>query len=149
MAGPAPRVQYLAGFSCPVGGLTAGGPRVLPLGAEVFLAAGRELVYVYDREARELTVSGGGGVPGPSCRAGGAGGAGPRAVGGGGRGSASGELVQTWSLRPSPAAAAAGQAVYRFPGPVWHLEVLALRGALLVLCARRGIYCLSLDRARR
>ncbi|XP_070251701.1 Fanconi anemia core complex-associated protein 100 [Myotis yumanensis] len=95
MAGLAPRVHYLAGFSCPAGGLTAGGPRVLHLGAEVFLAAGRELVYVYDREARQLT------------------------------------------------------AVYRFPGPVWHLEALALRRALLVLCARRGIYCLSLDRARR
>lgn len=95
MAGLAPRVHYLAGFSCPAGGLTAGGPRVLHLGAEVFLAAGRELVYVYDREARQLT------------------------------------------------------AVYRFPGQVWHLEVLAPRRALLVLCARRGIYCLSLDQARR
>ncbi|XP_006753124.1 PREDICTED: Fanconi anemia core complex-associated protein 100, partial [Myotis davidii] len=39
--------------------------------------------------------------------------------------------------------------VYRFPGQVWHLEALALRRALLVLCARRGIYCLSLDQARR
>lgn len=95
MAGLAPRVHYLAGFSCPVGGLTAGGPRVLHRGAEVFLAAGRELVYVYDREARQLT------------------------------------------------------AAYRFPGQVWHLEVLAPRRALLVLCARRGVYCLSLDQARR
>ncbi|XP_036268093.1 Fanconi anemia core complex-associated protein 100 isoform X2 [Pipistrellus kuhlii] len=94
MAAPAPRVHYLAGFSCPVGGLAAG-PRVLPLGAEVLLAAGRELVYVYDREARQLT------------------------------------------------------AAYRFPAQVWHLEVLAPRRALLALCARRGVYCLSLDRARR
>lgn len=41
------------------------------------------------------------------------------------------------------------QAVYTFPGQVWHLEVLALRRALYVLCARRGIYCLSLDQTRR
>lgn len=41
------------------------------------------------------------------------------------------------------------QAVYKFPGPVWHLEVLARRGALYVLCAQRGIYCLSLDQASR
>lgn len=40
------------------------------------------------------------------------------------------------------------QAVYTFPGQVWHLEVLALRRALYVLCARRGIYCLSLDQTR-
>ncbi|KAM7068127.1 Fanconi anemia core complex-associated protein 100 isoform 3-T3 [Molossus nigricans] len=40
-------------------------------------------------------------------------------------------------------------AVYRLPAQVWHLEVLALRRALLVLCARRGVYCLSLDPARR
>ncbi|XP_039715168.1 Fanconi anemia core complex-associated protein 100 [Pteropus medius] len=39
-------------------------------------------------------------------------------------------------------------AVYTFPGQVWHLEVLALRRALYVLCARRGIYCLSLDQTR-
>ncbi|KAM5309827.1 Fanconi anemia core complex-associated protein 100 [Glossophaga mutica] len=95
MAALAPRVDYLAGFSFPVGGLAAGKPRVLRLGAEILLSTGRELVYVYDSEGRRLT------------------------------------------------------AVYRFPGQVWHLEVLALRRVLFVLCARRGVYCLSLDRASR
>nr|XP_053766404.1 Fanconi anemia core complex-associated protein 100 isoform X2 [Desmodus rotundus] len=95
MAGFAPRVDYLAGFSFPVGGLAAGKPRVLCLGAEIFLSTGRELVYLYDSEGRQLT------------------------------------------------------AVYRFPGQVWHLEVLALRRALFVLCARSGVYCLSLDQANR
>lgn len=41
------------------------------------------------------------------------------------------------------------QAVYKFPGQVWHLEALALRRALYVLCARTGIYCLSLDQASK
>nr|XP_019591258.1 PREDICTED: Fanconi anemia core complex-associated protein 100 isoform X2 [Rhinolophus sinicus] len=95
MAGLAPRVDYLAGFRCPLGGLPAGKPRVLGHGAQIFLSTGRELVYVYDREGRLLT------------------------------------------------------AVYKFPGQVWHLEALALRRALYVLCARRGIYCLSLDQASR
>ncbi|XP_036924340.1 Fanconi anemia core complex-associated protein 100 [Sturnira hondurensis] len=95
MAGLAPRVDYLAGFSFPVGGLAAGKPRVLRLGAEILLSTGRELVYVYDSERRQLT------------------------------------------------------AVYRFPGQVWHLEVLALRRVLFVLCAWRGVYCLSLDQASR
>nr|XP_004655324.2 Fanconi anemia core complex-associated protein 100 isoform X2 [Jaculus jaculus] len=36
-------------------------------------------------------------------------------------------------------------AVYQFPDQVWHLQLLAPRSALYVLCARRGIYCLSLD----
>nr|XP_031325185.1 LOW QUALITY PROTEIN: Fanconi anemia core complex-associated protein 100 [Camelus dromedarius] len=40
-------------------------------------------------------------------------------------------------------------AVYKFPGQVWHLELLALRKALYVLCAQSGIYCLSLDQAGR
>lgn len=40
-------------------------------------------------------------------------------------------------------------AVYKFPGRVWHLELLALGRALYVLCARSGIYCLSLDQASR
>lgn len=57
MAGLAPRVDYLAGFSFPVGGLAAGKPRVLCLGAEILLSTGRELVYVYDSEKRHLTVS--------------------------------------------------------------------------------------------
>ena len=57
MAGFAPRVDYLAGFSFPVGGLAAGKPRVLCLGAEIFLSTGRELVYLYDSEGRQLTVS--------------------------------------------------------------------------------------------
>lgn len=73
MASLSPRVHYLAGFSCPVGGLAAGGPRVVPLGAEVFLAAGREMVYVYDREARQLTVSRGGGARAPGAARRGAG----------------------------------------------------------------------------
>ncbi|KAJ8793079.1 hypothetical protein J1605_003756 [Eschrichtius robustus] len=95
MAGLAPRVEYLAGFCCPLGGLAAGKPRVLCHGAEVFLSTGSELVYVYDREGRLLI------------------------------------------------------AVYKFPGQVWHLELLALRRALYVLCAPSGIYCLSLDQASR
>nr|XP_023507560.1 Fanconi anemia core complex-associated protein 100 [Equus caballus] len=95
MADLAPQVNYLAGFCCPLGGLAAGKPRVLCLGAEIFLSTGSELVYVYDQEAGLLT------------------------------------------------------AVYRFPGQVWHLELLALRRALYVLCAHRGIYCMSLDQASR
>lgn len=59
MAGRAPRVDYLAGFGCPAGGLAAGTPRVLSLGAEVALSAGGELVYVYEPEGRRLSVSGG------------------------------------------------------------------------------------------
>nr|XP_036853583.1 Fanconi anemia core complex-associated protein 100 isoform X9 [Manis javanica] len=39
--------------------------------------------------------------------------------------------------------------VYKFPSPVWHLELLALRRTLYILCAGRGIYCLSLDQAGR
>uniref|UniRef100_A0A8C3YN97 FA core complex associated protein 100 n=1 Tax=Catagonus wagneri TaxID=51154 RepID=A0A8C3YN97_9CETA len=95
MAGLALRVEYLAGFCCPLGGLAAGKPRVLCHGAEIFLSTGSELVYVYDREGRLLT------------------------------------------------------AVYKFPGQVWHLELQALGRALYVLCARSGIYCLSLDQAGR
>lgn len=93
MAAPAPRVHYLAGFSCPVGGLAAG-PRVLPLGAEVLLAAGRELVYVYDREARQLTVSAG---SGRGARPGG--GPGARVSGGG---VASEERVRTGASAAPP-----------------------------------------------
>ncbi|KAL2764538.1 Fanconi anemia core complex-associated protein 100 isoform b, partial [Daubentonia madagascariensis] len=95
MAGAAPRVRYLAGFCCPLGGLASGRPRVLCHEAEVFLSTGGELVYVYDQEGGLLT------------------------------------------------------AAYRFPGQVWHLELLALRRALYVLCARKGIYCLSLDQLSR
>ncbi|XP_047400473.1 Fanconi anemia core complex-associated protein 100 isoform X1 [Sciurus carolinensis] len=95
MAGDAPRVHYLAGFSCPLGGLEAGKPRVLCHEAEVFLSTGSEFVYVYDQEGGLLT------------------------------------------------------AVYRFPGQVWHLQLLAPHRALYVLCARRGIYCLSLDTPSR
>ncbi|XP_006886214.1 PREDICTED: Fanconi anemia-associated protein of 100 kDa [Elephantulus edwardii] len=90
MAGATPRVDCLAAFRCPAGGLTAGRPRVLSLGAEVFVSTGSELVYAYDREAR----------------------------------------------RPS--------AVYEFPAQVWHLELLAPRRALCVLCARSGVYCVPL-----
>uniref|UniRef100_G1RTW6 FA core complex associated protein 100 n=1 Tax=Nomascus leucogenys TaxID=61853 RepID=G1RTW6_NOMLE len=59
MAGAAPRVRYLAGFCCPLGGLAAGKPRVLCHEAEVFLSTGSELVYVYDQEGGLLTVSAG------------------------------------------------------------------------------------------
>ncbi|KAG3268301.1 Fanconi anemia core complex-associated protein 100 [Ictidomys tridecemlineatus] len=95
MAGGTPRVHYLAGFSCPLGGLAAGKPRVLCHEADVFLSTGSEFVYVYDQEGGLLT------------------------------------------------------AVYRFPDQVWHLQLLAPRRALYVLCARRGIYCLSLDTPSR
>lgn len=95
MAGSEPRVHYLAGFSCPLGGLTSGKPRVLCHEEEVFLSTGSEFVYVYDQEGGLLT------------------------------------------------------AVYQFPDQVWHLQLLALRRALYVLCARRGIYCLSLEPRRR
>lgn len=40
-------------------------------------------------------------------------------------------------------------AVYQFPDQVWHLQLLAIRRALYVLCARTGIYCLSLDNRDR
>ncbi|XP_006987753.1 Fanconi anemia core complex-associated protein 100 [Peromyscus maniculatus bairdii] len=40
-------------------------------------------------------------------------------------------------------------AVYQFPDQVWHLQLLAIRRALYVLCARTGIYCLSLDSQSR
>uniref|UniRef100_A0A673UQP6 FA core complex associated protein 100 n=1 Tax=Suricata suricatta TaxID=37032 RepID=A0A673UQP6_SURSU len=56
MAGFAPRVQYLAGFRCPLGGLAAGKPRVLCHGAEIFVSTGSELVYVYDQDGRLLTA---------------------------------------------------------------------------------------------
>lgn len=59
MAGFAPRVQYLAGFRCPLGGLAAGKPRVLCRGAEIFVSTGSELVHVYDQEGNLLTVSAG------------------------------------------------------------------------------------------
>ncbi|XP_005407330.1 PREDICTED: Fanconi anemia-associated protein of 100 kDa [Chinchilla lanigera] len=95
MAGTEPRVHYLAGFSCPLGGLAAGKPRVLCHEEEVFLSTGSEFVYVYDQEGGLLT------------------------------------------------------AVYQFPDQVWHLQLLALRRALYVLCARRGIYCLSLESRTR
>lgn len=96
MAGLAPRVDYLAGFCYPLGGLAAGKPRVLCHGAEIFLSTGRELLYVYDREGRLLTVSAGGRGS---------------ARGGRGRGSASfrgagalGEFVEKSSpCRPLPA----------------------------------------------
>ncbi|XP_030867505.1 Fanconi anemia core complex-associated protein 100 isoform X4 [Gorilla gorilla gorilla] len=95
MAGAAPRVRYLAGFCCPLGGLAAGKPRVLCHEAEVFLSTGSELVYVYDQEGGLLT------------------------------------------------------AAFRFPDQVWHLELLAPRRLLYALCARRGLYCLSLDHPGR
>ncbi|KAM5273172.1 Fanconi anemia core complex-associated protein 100 [Ctenodactylus gundi] len=95
MARAEQRVHYLAGFSCPLGGLAAGKARVLSHEAQVFLCTGGEFVYVYDQEGGLLT------------------------------------------------------AVYQFPDQVWHLQLLALRRALYVLCARRGIYCLSVARAAR
>ncbi|XP_032097248.1 Fanconi anemia core complex-associated protein 100 isoform X4 [Sapajus apella] len=57
MAGAAPRVRYMAGFRCPLGGLAASKPRVLCHEAEVFLSTGRELVYVYDQEGGLLTAA--------------------------------------------------------------------------------------------
>ncbi|XP_037350232.1 Fanconi anemia core complex-associated protein 100 isoform X2 [Talpa occidentalis] len=95
MARLAPRVEYLAGFRCPLGGLAAGRPRLLCRGADILLSPGGELLHVYDREAGLLT------------------------------------------------------AAYRFPAQVWHLQLLAGHRALLVLCAQRGIYCLSLEQAGR
>ncbi|XP_054834732.1 Fanconi anemia core complex-associated protein 100 [Eublepharis macularius] len=46
------RVDYLAGFCCPVGGLAAGKPRVLCHGNQIYLSNGTEYVYVYDQEGR-------------------------------------------------------------------------------------------------
>lgn len=40
-------------------------------------------------------------------------------------------------------------AAYEFPAQVWHLELLARGGALLVLCAEKGLFCVWPDRARR
>uniref|UniRef100_A0A8C5U935 Uncharacterized protein n=1 Tax=Malurus cyaneus samueli TaxID=2593467 RepID=A0A8C5U935_9PASS len=45
------RVDYLAGFCCPVGGLVAAKPRVLCHENEIYLSNGTEFVYVYDQEA--------------------------------------------------------------------------------------------------
>ncbi|XP_058022305.1 Fanconi anemia core complex-associated protein 100 isoform X1 [Ahaetulla prasina] len=46
------RVDYLAGFCCPVGGLAAGKPRVLCHENQIYLSNGTEYVYVYDQEGR-------------------------------------------------------------------------------------------------
>nr|XP_056722861.1 Fanconi anemia core complex-associated protein 100 [Euleptes europaea] len=46
------RVDYLAGFCCPVGGLAAGKPRVLCHESQIYLSNGTEYVYVYDQEGR-------------------------------------------------------------------------------------------------
>uniref|UniRef100_A0A8B9SI68 Fanconi anemia-associated protein of 100 kDa n=1 Tax=Anas platyrhynchos TaxID=8839 RepID=A0A8B9SI68_ANAPL len=54
MAHVCPRVDYLAGFCCPVGGLVAGKPRVLCHDNEIFLSNGTEFVYVYDQEGKVL-----------------------------------------------------------------------------------------------
>lgn len=51
------RVDYLAGFCCPVGGLVAGKPRVLCHENEIYLSNGSEFVYVYDQEGKVLKVS--------------------------------------------------------------------------------------------
>ncbi|XP_040845712.1 Fanconi anemia core complex-associated protein 100 [Ochotona curzoniae] len=95
MAGPEPRVRYLAAFRCPLGGLAAGKPRVLCHEAEIFVSTGSEFVYVYDQEGGLLTV------------------------------------------------------VFQLPARVWHLELVAPRRALYALCAREGVYCLSLERPGR
>ncbi|KAM6111109.1 LOW QUALITY PROTEIN: Fanconi anemia core complex-associated protein 100 [Pterocles gutturalis] len=47
------RVDYLAGFCCPVGGLVAGKPRVL-CHEKIYLSNGSEFVYVYDQEGKVL-----------------------------------------------------------------------------------------------
>lgn len=52
-----PRVDYLAGFCCPVGGLAAGRPRVLCHDGRIYLSNGSAFVYVYDQEGRLLQVS--------------------------------------------------------------------------------------------
>nr|XP_013806573.1 PREDICTED: Fanconi anemia-associated protein of 100 kDa [Apteryx mantelli mantelli] len=48
------RVDYLAGFCCPVGGLVSGKPRVLCHENEIYLSNGSEFVYVYDQEGKVL-----------------------------------------------------------------------------------------------
>lgn len=50
------RVDYLAGFCCPVGGLAAGKPRVLCHENQIYLSNGTEYVYVYDQEGRLMKV---------------------------------------------------------------------------------------------
>lgn len=52
------RVDYLAGFCCPVGGLAAGKPRVLCHDSQIYLSNGTEYVYVYDQEGRLMKVCG-------------------------------------------------------------------------------------------
>uniref|UniRef100_A0A8C8RWX7 FA core complex associated protein 100 n=1 Tax=Pelusios castaneus TaxID=367368 RepID=A0A8C8RWX7_9SAUR len=89
------RVDYLAGFCCPVGGLAAGKPRVLCHENEIYLSNSSEFVYVYDQE---------------------------------------GKLLKT---------------IYKFPDQVWHVELLPFRRQLYILCARNGIYCISLDQQSR
>lgn len=61
------RVDYLAGFCCPVGGLVAGKPRVLCHENEIYLSNGSEFVYVYDQEGKVLKVSGLAGQGASSC----------------------------------------------------------------------------------
>lgn len=146
MVGLTPRVDYLADFCRPLGGLAAGRPRVLCHGAEIFLSTARERVYVYDQERRQLTVSAGAAQSRGAARGGAAcGEAGlwivprGRCVGG----------VCWEETRLCGALSPRVQAVYTFPGQVWHLEVQALSRAIYVLCAGRGIYCLSLDQTRR
>ncbi|XP_062937003.1 Fanconi anemia core complex-associated protein 100 [Cynocephalus volans] len=58
--------------------------------------------------------------------------------------STGGELVYVYDQQGGLLTAA-----YKFPAQVWHLELLAPRRALLVLCARRGLYCVPLDRPSR
>ncbi|XP_025892661.1 Fanconi anemia core complex-associated protein 100 [Nothoprocta perdicaria] len=54
MAHAGHRLDYLAGFCCPLGGLAAGKPRVLCHDSEVYLSNGSEFLYVYDQEGKEL-----------------------------------------------------------------------------------------------
>lgn len=63
------RVDYLAGFCCPVGGLAAGKPRVLCHENQIYLSNGTEYVYVYDQEGRLMKVRLDWRLVGPASRA--------------------------------------------------------------------------------
>ncbi|KAJ1129159.1 hypothetical protein NDU88_007530 [Pleurodeles waltl] len=41
------------------------------------------------------------------------------------------------------------EAVYEFPGKIWNLELVSQQGLLYVLCAVKGIYCISKELQQR
>ncbi|XP_029455089.1 Fanconi anemia core complex-associated protein 100 [Rhinatrema bivittatum] len=52
MASCLQKVRYLAGFQCPVGGLSVGKPQVLCHQSDVYLSIGSKFLYMYDKEEK-------------------------------------------------------------------------------------------------